>query len=344
MAEITKDQIKLFESQVLTDDDGAGGARTNNEVTSGEMNNLFTDSSRMDRVYGRVSLRKAYPAVVTADQSVYYGSHIMLTKVADDALVKCWFFTTEDWFDQRSDAAGRIEGYLVKGPIFGAALLSDHYQGTSILSWQTEPTWSDPEVGEVFAIETSEDLAGQTIDTITQYVRLTDVSSEVKEFVGTDSQGDPVTFEKKVVTVEIGNALESDFPGEEAMQTSSYSSTSTVIYTTVVADSSRFYSVSPLVEEATAGSLSVKVEDVKMEIVPSATSETGVVDYSISSGENPVIQSDTAPDTITRSYSFDMASGARFYARSEGTTVLGQREHSAATSLASIGPRATFLT
>jgi hypothetical protein len=313
MAEINKSDIKLFESQTLTDDTEGGGARTNNEVVSGQMNNLFTDSSRMDRVYGRVSLRKSFPAVITTDRAIYYGSHIMLTKSADDPLVTCWFFTTEDWFDQRSAAASRIEGYLVKGPTFGAGLLGDHFQGTSVLNLQSNKNWDDPEVGDVLVLETSKNLAGATIDTLTQYVRIMDVSSEVQEFVGLDSQGNSVTFEKKIITIEIGTVLESDFPGRDASYYSNYSAWDTVIYTSVVADSSRFYSISPLIEEAAAGELEVRVADVKLAIVPSATSETGIVDFSISPAENPIIQSDDAPSTINRSYSFSMTSGARLY-------------------------------
>lgn len=314
MAEILKSEIKLYKSQTLTDDDEGGGARTSNEVLSGAMNNLFTDSSRMDRVYGRISLRKAFPSVVTSGQEVYYGAHIMLTKTADDPLVTCWFITTEDWFDQRSDAASRIEGYLVKGPTFGAGLWGDHYENTSIISLQAGTTFSPPEVGDVIVLETSEDLGGATIDTITQYVRITSVETEEQQFTILNVAGTAtVDVTRQIITIEIGTSLESDFPGDDITNFTAYTNAPTQLYNTVVADSSRFYSVSPLVEAASIGDLQIRVEDTKLEIVPSATSETGVVDYEVGNGVNPVIVSDDAAGTISRSYSFDMSEGARLY-------------------------------
>ncbi len=55
---INKENIKLFASQRLTDEDDGGGRATGNVVTDGQVNNLFRDISRIDRTVGDVSMRK----------------------------------------------------------------------------------------------------------------------------------------------------------------------------------------------------------------------------------------------------------------------------------------------
>ena len=46
---INADQVKLFESERLTDETDGGGRATGNEVEDGQINNLFNDISRLDR-------------------------------------------------------------------------------------------------------------------------------------------------------------------------------------------------------------------------------------------------------------------------------------------------------
>ncbi len=59
MAIINSD-VKLFESQRLTDEEDGGGRVTGNEVIDGNINNLFQYISRIDRKIGDVALRKAF--------------------------------------------------------------------------------------------------------------------------------------------------------------------------------------------------------------------------------------------------------------------------------------------
>ena len=57
---IANTDIKLMASERLTDYDDGGGEMTGSEIVDGELNNLFPDISRLDRVNGRVSLRKGF--------------------------------------------------------------------------------------------------------------------------------------------------------------------------------------------------------------------------------------------------------------------------------------------
>ncbi len=64
---INKDDIKVYVSQRLTDEDDAGGRATGNLVVDGEVNNLFRDISQIDRTVGDVSMRKVCVGVVLFD-------------------------------------------------------------------------------------------------------------------------------------------------------------------------------------------------------------------------------------------------------------------------------------
>ncbi|UYM16377.1 hypothetical protein [Endozoicomonas euniceicola] len=62
---INNDDVKLFESQRLSDEEDGGGRATGTEVIDGNINNLFQDISRIDRTIGDVALRKAYVGIST---------------------------------------------------------------------------------------------------------------------------------------------------------------------------------------------------------------------------------------------------------------------------------------
>ncbi len=61
---INKDDIKLYASQRLTDEDNGGGRATGDVVVDGQVNNLFRDISRIDRTVGDVAMRKVFVGVV----------------------------------------------------------------------------------------------------------------------------------------------------------------------------------------------------------------------------------------------------------------------------------------
>ncbi|MTI11918.1 hypothetical protein, partial [Sansalvadorimonas verongulae] len=76
---INQEDIKLFESQRLTDEGDGGGRATGNEVVGGQVNNLFRDISRIDRTVGDVSMRKVFAGVSTDNADPYLGAHAILT-------------------------------------------------------------------------------------------------------------------------------------------------------------------------------------------------------------------------------------------------------------------------
>ncbi len=274
MADINSSDVKLKQSQRLDDTEFGGGAMIATEVVDGLVNNLFPDISRLDRVYGRVSMRKAFLNIETENRATYYGSNVVITEQASDPKVSVCFFTTQDWFDTRSSAKSRVEAYLVKGPTFPAMFWADHYLGSRQINVVTEIDQLPPDIGDVILVTTDQDLAGHSITELEQYVRITEVSSEIRTF--TDTNG--ALFDKRAMYIEVGSRLLFDIPGDDPVRVSNYANLASRVILTVVADASTYYSVAQLEEDITAGELQLRVDSIFAPIVPSAASETGIVD------------------------------------------------------------------
>lgn len=297
MGELNKSDIKLMEPQNLDDTDEGGGAMTTREVVDGSVNNLFPDISRLDRTYGRVSLRKAFLSVQTDNQNVYYGSHIALTEQAADPLVSVTFFTTKDWFDQRVNAVDKIQSYLAVGPQFMGALYGNHYQGSRLMRLYAELTTEAPKVNEVIALTTDENTY--------EYVRVKSIEIEIIEGLDVYNRN----YKKQVFTIETGSALSQDYQGEEIRAASVYTTIQTIVATTIVADASNYYGTAKLAEPITAGDLSLKVDSIFANIVPSAQSSSSTTDFGVGVLTSTVVKLDEFGN-ISRSVSWTITSNA----------------------------------
>jgi len=105
---IQQGDIKIMASQVLADVSEGGGAATGTEIVDGASNNLFPDISELDRVVGRVNLRKVFPAVRTLTTDGYYGVNAIISDAPDDPAVSAVLFSTGEYFDTRDQAQTRI--------------------------------------------------------------------------------------------------------------------------------------------------------------------------------------------------------------------------------------------
>ena len=110
---INNNDVKLFESQHLSDEEDGGGRVTGWEVIEGNVNNLFQDISRIDRTVGDAALRKAFIGISTDNNDTYLGSHLILTEPPKDKNVSVLLFNTDGQTDERLDARDRTEGYMV---------------------------------------------------------------------------------------------------------------------------------------------------------------------------------------------------------------------------------------
>jgi len=297
---IAEENIKLMAPQRLTDTDDGGGRMTGTEIVDGNVNNMFGDISRLDRVYGRVSLREGFVAVVTDDNEVYNGAHVILTNPAKDPLVNVCLFSIDNPAGVRTEARDRIEAYVVRGPIYFGWLWSNQLEGTRSISL-FQPVGSDtPAVGDVLYLIENEGTAEE----YSQYVRITGVSAENIDFTLLNS-----TTTRQVVTLDIGDPLRHTFHGIEITYNDD-PDPDAKIHTTVVADAAKYYGAMRLTQEVVIGDINVNVDSIFTHLVPSAQSEAPLTD--LKPGEaGPVVESGESK-TVTAP-AFVCEDGAVFY-------------------------------
>ena len=260
-------------SQRLTDDSDGGGQMTGTEVVDGNVNNLFPDISRWDRVYGRVSMRKGFVHVNTDNNDTYNGAHIVLSRPAEDPRVKVCMFVTGDENGERAAAMEQLESYVIRGPRTMTWLWDTHPVGSMMLQLICIPDSDIPDIGDVLCL--AENI-GQTSEKI-EYVRLTSRAD----------QGTVAGTGRRVVTVGIASPLQHSFSGYDLNVSTSQS---TNVFQTNIAAGSHYYGVATLTQAAQAGDLLLRLDSIFTNLVPATQGETPMVDLEISEA-GPVFSS-----------------------------------------------------
>lgn len=297
---IQQQNIVFVESQVMDDVPEGGGAATGNVIADGQMNNVFPDISDLDRAYGRFNLRKIAAAVRTLSTDLFGGAKTFITDLPDDEAISYTLFGTSDPFDRRSDAASRVEAYLFQAGEWPGYLLENHIAGMRTIQLFQRPNAQLPEPGQTLVL-----INGATV----QYVRATRVSSEIRLFTYTQNSV-PMEYEAAVVTVEISDALRTDFQGSAPARTFVRDLTKTVVRDVVVADAARYYGAVRLAAAAGVSDLGCRVESIFTRLVPSAQTEIPLVDRPLAGEVQPVVASATG--TVTRTHTAAMAPGGRY--------------------------------
>lgn len=267
---IQSGDVKLNKSANMTDTPEGGGAPTGVEIADGVSNAIFPDISELDRAGGRVSLRKVFPSIKTDDRDTYFGANIIVAEPPKDPLVSVTLFSSGNVFDTRVQASSRIESYLNKGPEWAGFLYENHIAGQRVIQLFQRVSDVLPNVGQTLCLVQNEGLSTQ----VEQYVRATAVSSVTRTF----TYGEAQDYQAVVVTVDISDALRSDFAGSPASRSFTRLANATKTRDTVVADAGTYVGVSPLVATAALGDFTVSAQSMFTQLVPSAQSETPISD------------------------------------------------------------------
>ena len=275
---ISETDLKLLKSERMTDFTDGGGKMTGVEVADGIVNNMFNDISQLDRTYGRVSLRKVYMGVLTANTDTYLGSHVILTDPPDDPNVNVTLFSTASWTDERTAARNRIESYSVQGPESDWVLFSDHVEGQKIIrvfslsnaKSLTSPAPCDSfQVGDVILL--SQEKVGYTWQQ--QFLRITKITSRETKLY-TDGSGD---FYKDVLLFEVSNPLLLLYYGSTIDRLVSVVKP-TLVRTVSVADAAQYFGVKKITQSLSISDMTIKVDSPYSALVPSAQAEVPLVD------------------------------------------------------------------
>ena len=305
---ILPSDIRLLESERMTDTSDGGGRRTRRIIPDGVAGNIFPKVSRVDSVYGRVNLRKIYPHINTATLDVYAGAHFIITDAPDNDRIGVLAFSTGSDFDLRTAARDRIESYVIAGPesrmtLYGRQLKES--QAIMVYQREEEPL---PEVGDVFAI--SNEVGDVT--TAQQFVRVQDVSHEVRTF--TDEANSD--FRRRIVTLKIGARLRYEFGGLPAPSRYASASASAVgrLRNTTVADAARYYGIQPLTAAVSSGALGLTVASVYAPIVPTTQRETALSLFGLL-GAGARLESATTPTPYVTIFSASSAYSGQITAK-----------------------------
>lgn len=274
----TKDLV-IYEPERLTDNDDGGGKYNGKIIVDGLSNNLFDDISELDRTMGNVSLRKIFPAVTTADTDKLMGATVFVSELPKDPNVSALLFSTRNWTDQRKSAQNRIENYLAKGGQMAGIPQDTHYQGMKILQAVMFPQEVESSVGDTIVLVSNEGKALQH----EQYVRITKVETRIAIMIVDSKQ-----VEYKVATYSLNDPLDQDYVGLSAKQWYAGEKSQTIIRDTLVADTGLYYSSKKLKTDAQLGEYTVNVGDVFTQLIPSAQTESQIVDVN-AAGESVVL-------------------------------------------------------
>lgn len=297
---IARADVKLMKSERLTDNDDGGGRMTSIEVQDGVANNLFPDISRLDRVYGRVSMRKAFLSVNTANSDMYYGAHAIVSNPPADNSVHTLIFSTKSPSDERNSAQDKVESYLVKSYKTSLRLLGDHLAGQAAITCFQDSKAELPSIGDVLVL---------VQNSTEQFVRIVDM--KVKETVFPYDTGNGVgSYTANKLTIDINQPLLFDFTGNSPHPTAV---AITSLYVTTIANASKYYGVDKLANAAHVGQKVVQCTGIFKPIVPATNKENVIIDsYPFIDDEN-MMATGADSSIANKSLGTSVSSGKTFY-------------------------------
>lgn len=304
MAEIKSGDIKLMKSQVLLDTPDGGGQMTANEIVDGQSNNLFPDVDEMDRLYGRVGLRKFFLAIKTPMTPTAFGVHVIISRMPTDPNVSVNLFTTKNWFDRRTNARNQVEQYLARDVKWEGHLLELQLQGQRTFQLSlNENSQNIPIQGKTVVLVSNEGKSTEKF----QFVRVTEiVANEVRDF---EINGRVV--KRRIVTCGISDALRNDFEGPTVQQFLGGNTAIAFVRDTRVADATNYYGIKKLVHDIQLGSTKINIDSIYSQLVPSAQTETPLSEIDAAGQLNSLVAA--RGSILTKQYSIAVNSSQGFY-------------------------------
>lgn len=289
---IAETDIKLYAAAVTNDTPEGGGLMSGREVVDGLSNNLFPDISELDRTLGRVSLRKAFAAVQTADCETFYGANCIIDQLPRDPNVGVVLFNTNQPADMRAGAVSRMESWLAKGPKYDGYLWEYHIAGQKSLLIIQRPDRPLPAVGDTLCIVKE---PGSALEQM-QFVRIATVKGDERAFTvqGRD-------FTRLIVTAGITEALSFDVQGGIPHFNDNEGETAngkhSAVHETIVADAAKYHGMTRTSDDVRAGQFGLTVDSIYAQLVPSAQTEATILDQRAHPGFLQCVQA--APGAVT---------------------------------------------
>lgn len=265
---ITADTIQILPSIRMNDTPEGGGGPASQPIADGAENAIFPDISELDRARGRVNMRQLFCAVRTPDTDTYLGANLIVSEPPADPNVSITLFATPGTYDIRAQAQQRMQAYLVPGALWHGFLYENHIRGQRSIQILQRPHTEAPQVGQTLVLSAGLDEDAQQV----QFVRVVRVSSAHRTFSFTSGMS-VVDFEGQLITAEISEPLDRDWPGSTATRMFTAAAGATKIRDVVVADAATWAGIVPLAQPAKRGDVSVHAASIFTQLVPSAAAE-----------------------------------------------------------------------
>ena len=268
---ITVADLKIYQSERMTDNTDGGGRMTANAIVSGGENQVFDDISDVDRASGDISIRKLFAAVTSANTDKYLDAGVAVFDAPDDPAASVLAFSTGSPYDERAALQARIEQTITRGPRYNGWPYGQHLIGQrALLIWQ-RPEAPLPPVGMRLELIAK---AG-TVEQYSQFLWITRVTDELRNQY--DEKG---VYQVRVVTCELAEPLTGNYTGLEPSRTDPNATSATALLheTRYNAEAVPMFGIRPVIEAASVGAFSVKVDSLYSPLIPTAFVETALPD------------------------------------------------------------------
>lgn len=301
---IASQDIKLFKSEVMDDTPEGGGRMTGIEVVDGQLNNVFDDRHDLEEIHGSVTLRKIFGGVTTANRDLSLGAHAAVTRPSSDPRVSTMLIALRNHSDRRAAARDYLEKYLLPGGIAPIILFGPQPKDAMQLSALQRPSDQPPSIGDVLCLSIEKD--GHPNNGFQQFVRITQIDDEINRPEG---QG---AVALRIMYIGISEPLAVTFPGANILDYSpELDSRPTRVRYTTVSPSAQYYGCEPITQPIVHGSLTLYLRDILQPIVPSAYSESPLIDQQLGAETLTIAQS--GPSMVTENLGAYAAVGVRSF-------------------------------
>lgn len=267
---ITRQDLQVFPSERLTDNDDGGGMPTGAGLTGAD-NELFDPIAAIAWLNGGFYARSVFMGVRRADDEPLLGAYAAITVPPKNGNVSYLMFPATKFGEYRHEILKRIESYVVGSIESRMTLLGTQSKYSKIIQAYQRVGEPLPLAGDVY--ELRQNRAGYK--TASQFVKIIRVEAEERTFTRNDSD-----FKRMVLSLEITTKLEEDFVGID-YPVNGYANAVCQIRETNVADAANYYGVKPIVQPIVANSDSIKVNGIFEKIIPTNEISIPLKDKSI---------------------------------------------------------------
>ena len=262
---INATDVQIMRPERVNDNSDGGGQMTGTAIASGDVNNLWDDIPRTMLAYGGVSLRKLFCAIRSANVDKFLGGHAIIQSdsIADN--VSTLLFSTQDHYDERQSAQDKIEQFVVLGTRSPLRPVGTQRKGQTAVVMYADDASMAPKLGDVIVFKD---------DVNEQYIKISDVQAR-DEVYTYERAGELLKYSATEFVIRISQPLERDFLGVDPSPLARHSFD---VFKTQASSIAQYYGVKSLSMPAAVGDSTVKADGIFQPIVPTATTETALLD------------------------------------------------------------------